>query len=90
MIQCTNCGAQMEESANFCPKCGASSNVNSAEFSSTSELGLIRKRALEGDSEAQLELGLRFVNGEGVAQDFSEAFSWYIAGSAVRIPAVAA
>ena len=35
------------------------------------------KRAEDGDAEAQDDLGNRYADGEGVAQDDAEAATWY-------------
>lgn len=37
----------------------------------------IRARAQAGEADAQYSLGLRYDNGQGVAQDFTEAVRWY-------------
>jgi serine/threonine protein kinase len=41
------------------------------------ELGKLRKAAEGGDAKAQVELGLKFDNGDGVSTDIAEAFYWY-------------
>ena len=37
----------------------------------------VRAQAEKGDPQAQLELGARYANGNGVAEDLSKAFRWY-------------
>ena len=36
-----------------------------------------RKAAAQGDAEAQHNLGLMYVHGEGVPQDYAEAVKWF-------------
>ena len=40
-------------------------------------LTLLRPLADQGNANAQNALGVMFVNGEGVAQDYAEAHKWY-------------
>lgn len=42
----------------------------------TEDFKILRQRAEEGDAEAQYMLGDRYLNGEGVTQDASEAVKW--------------
>ena len=37
----------------------------------------LRRQAEQGDAEAQIDLGLRYANGEGVPQDDAEAVRWF-------------
>ena len=37
----------------------------------------LRQAAEAGDADAQYNLGVRYVNGEGTPQDFGEAYRWY-------------
>ncbi len=37
----------------------------------------LRARANQGDATAQFNLGLMYESGEGVAQDYTQAFFWY-------------
>jgi len=37
-----------------------------------------RKRAMQGDPEAQYSLGLSYYHGQGVAQSYEEASVWYL------------
>ena len=37
----------------------------------------LRRRAEQGDSSAQYNLGVIYLNGKGVPQDYSEAVSWF-------------
>ena len=43
----------------------------------TPELDELRAVAEQGDATAQLNLGVRYANGEGVPQDYAEAVRWY-------------
>ena len=36
-----------------------------------------RRRAEQGPADAQIILGLIYLNGEGVAQDYAEAVKWF-------------
>ena len=36
-----------------------------------------RKAALQGDADAQFNLGLMYINGEGVPQDYVTAYAWH-------------
>ena len=38
---------------------------------------MITKLAVEGNTDAQDSLGLRYVRGEGVVQDYKQAFYWF-------------
>ena len=40
-------------------------------------LRLLQPLAEQGDAEAQYKLGLMYANGQGVAQDYQQAFSWF-------------
>lgn len=40
-----------------------------------------RRAALQGYAAAQLEIGVMYVNGEGVAEDLHEAYAWYLLAS---------
>jgi len=40
-------------------------------------IGALERRALEGDAQAQYELGAAYHDGEGVRQDFERAVHWY-------------
>ncbi len=41
-----------------------------------------RKEAEQGDSEAQLNLGIMYEKGQGVTEDYIEAYKWYILSGA--------
>ena len=43
----------------------------------TPEVDALRARADRGDAGAQADLGLMYVSGRGVLQDFAEAVRWY-------------
>ena len=43
----------------------------------TPEVDALRARAEQGDAGAQADLGLMYVSGRGVLQDFAEAVRWY-------------
>lgn len=43
----------------------------------TDELAELIEAAKNGDGHAQFELGMMYYHGEGVRQDYSEAFKWY-------------
>jgi hypothetical protein len=43
----------------------------------TPEIDALRVRAEQGEAEAQDDLGLKYVNGEGVPNDDVEAARWY-------------
>ena len=36
-----------------------------------------RKAAEQGDAEAQFKLGVRYINGQGVDQSYTEAVKWF-------------
>lgn len=38
---------------------------------------IVRKAADQGDASAQYNLGVMYVNGEGVTQDYKQAAKWY-------------
>ena len=38
----------------------------------------VKARAEAGDAESEVELGLRYTNGEGVAKDYVEAYEWLL------------
>ena len=40
-------------------------------------IGEVRAKAEGGDAESQVELGLRYAKGEGVAKNQVEAVKWY-------------
>jgi len=40
-------------------------------------LAEVRKAAEQGNAAAQFNLGMMYANGQGVTQDYSEAFRWY-------------
>src|SRR5947199_354183 len=40
-------------------------------------LAEVKAKAQAGDADSQVELGLRYDKGEGVAQDHAEAVKWY-------------
>src|SRR6266478_4800936 len=40
-------------------------------------IGEVKAKAEAGDAESEVELGLRYDNGEGVAKDQVEAVKWY-------------
>src|SRR6266478_691137 len=40
-------------------------------------IGEMKAKAEAGDAESQVELGLRYEKGEGVAKDHAEAARWY-------------
>ena len=40
-------------------------------------IGEVKAKAESGDAESQVELGLRYAKGEGVAKDQVEASKWY-------------
>ena len=43
-----------------------------------SEFDEAKLLAEQGDAEAQLNLGIRYANGEGVPEDDAEAVKWYL------------
>jgi hypothetical protein len=43
----------------------------------TTAVAELRARAEQGDAEAQFKLGLMYVNGQGVPQDYAQAVGWY-------------
>jgi TPR repeat protein len=45
-----------------------------------------RTLALNGDADAQFKLGDMYAKGEGVKQDFTEAFSWFLKAAAQDDP----
>lgn len=47
---------------------------------------VVTKKALEGDSKAQFQLGIRFSNGEGVPVDIFKAIQWYEKAAAQNEP----
>ena len=49
-------------------------------------LELFRKGADQGDASAQFNLGNMYANGQGVPQDFSEAYVWYSLSAANNGP----
>lgn len=46
-------------------------------FAEELSLSEIKKYAAEGDATAQNNLGVMYYNGEGVDQDYQQAFNWY-------------
>ena len=54
-----------------------SSPIQAQDKPSAQELVDLRALAEAGDTEAQYNLGLMYVNGRGVAQDDVEAVAWY-------------
>ena len=42
----------------------------------TSEFETTKKAAEQGDAEAQLNLGLMYAHGDGVPEDFVQAYAW--------------
>ena len=46
-------------------------------LSAQDDLDTVRQAADQGDAEAQYNLGLMYVNGEGVPKDDAEAVRWY-------------
>ncbi|MGC6442819.1 MAG: tetratricopeptide repeat protein [Rubripirellula sp.] len=50
---------------------------NNIDLIAASLLDEIRASAEEGDAEAQYNLGVAYMRGVGVAQDYAEALSWY-------------
>ena len=46
-------------------------------FAQDNDIARIKARADKGDASAQFILGLRYANGQGVAQDYAEAAKWY-------------
>lgn len=46
----------------------------------------LQQRAEAGDAAAQFELGVRYHEGQGVAQSYSEAFKWFSWWPARAIP----
>ena len=46
------------------------------------DIATLKKMAEGGDVQAQFLLGLDYMTGNGVAQDFKEAVRWYLAASA--------
>ena len=42
-----------------------------------SEIERTKRLAIDGDVSAQYNLGVRYMNGEGVPQDYKEAVRWY-------------
>lgn len=64
------------------PACRAQSRTPNTpnavpEKESESSIQAIRSLAAKGDPEAQFKLGLRYHKGDGVQQDYGEAFGWY-------------
>src|SRR5437899_10137564 len=58
----------------------AASNAQDAAKSqtvSTDDLKKLTEKAEKGDASAQFSLGLIYYNGDGVPQDYSEAFKWF-------------
>ena len=41
------------------------------------ELTKLKRAAENGDTEAQIDLGVKYTNGQGVSKDFSEALKWF-------------
>ena len=54
-----------------------SSPIQAQDKPSAQELADLRALAEAGDTEAQYNLGLMYVNGRSVAQDDAEAVAWY-------------
>ncbi len=52
-------------------------NINKNKEYIMSYINNIIKIAEQGDKEVQHNLGVMYEKGEGVEQDFSEAFKWY-------------
>ena len=46
-------------------------------FTETQDIGQLRKAAMQGDVDAQFDLGYMYANGEGVPEDDQEAVRWY-------------
>jgi hypothetical protein len=59
----------------------ANSGTVSSGAASPEEVALLREKAEAGDARAQSLLGLDYMTGNGVAQDFKEAVRWYLAAS---------
>ena len=59
--------------------CAGSSymGISLAPGQTTSEVQLLARRAQAGDKQAQLDLGIRFEEGNGVPQDWKRAISLY-------------
>jgi Sel1 repeat len=49
----------------------------SAPIAQTTDLGKLRRLALDGDPNAQFDLGARYATGEDVQQDYSESVRWF-------------
>jgi TPR repeat protein len=41
-------------------------------------VGWLRRAALQGHTEAEYQLGVMYLEGRGVAQDFDEALGWFV------------
>ena len=52
----------------------------SAAISAQEDLDALRRRAEQGDAEAQYSLAVMYDNGEGVLEDDAEAVRWYRLG----------
>ena len=50
--------------------------INSS-FANSNSFNEIETLALKGDASGQINLGLMYVNGQGVAQNYAKAFEWF-------------
>ena len=46
-------------------------------FAQTSDIASLREKAEQGDADAQYNLGVMYLHGRGVPQDYVEAAKWY-------------
>ena len=44
---------------------------------SSGNLNLIEEKAKQGDSESQYNMGVFYMNGEGITQDYKKAIEWF-------------
>ncbi|MGH9529810.1 MAG: GAF domain-containing protein [Terriglobales bacterium] len=59
------------------PQHNAGNAQGSAPAPQTTDLGRLRKLALDGDPNAQFDLGARYATGEDVKQDYTESVRWF-------------
>ena len=52
-------------------------NINRPDLRDCNNISQLRRMALRGDSDSQYKLGKCYVDGEGVVQDYAEAFIWF-------------
>ncbi len=55
----------------------AGKSQGSAPIAQTTDVGKLRKLALDGDPNAQFDLGARYATGEDVQQDYTESVRWF-------------